>query len=171
MPGKIMGGIFALLAGSLAVGIGALYSLGSADLAVQDRQPLSFSHRLHAGTLDINCQFCHRYASQSPVAGVPSLALCQTCHQSLENSTPDLEVLQTYWNQQRPIPWVRLQRLPDHVYFTHEMHLLAGLTCTSCHGQVSRMSSTPRAPTYEMGWCLTCHEQRGASHDCWTCHK
>jgi hypothetical protein len=171
MASRILGIILALVAGGLAMGIGALYSIGSADLAIQDRQPIRFSHRLHAGNLEIHCQFCHRYATQSPVAGVPSSALCQTCHQSLTNSTPDSEKLQTYWNQNRLIQWVRLQRLPDHVYFTHEMHLLAGLSCTSCHGEVSRMSNTPRAPTYEMGWCLTCHEQRGASRDCWTCHK
>lgn len=153
------------------MGIGLFYSLSSADLAVQDRQPVPFSHRLHAGTLEIACQFCHRHAKYSPVAGVPSLALCQTCHQSLPQTTPGMKVLQTYWEQKRAIPWIRLQRLPDHVYFTHEMHLFAGLTCTSCHGNVARMTGTPRAPTYEMGWCLTCHEQRGASHDCWTCHK
>ncbi|HNP27819.1 MAG TPA: cytochrome c3 family protein [Nitrospirales bacterium] len=166
-----MGVLLAFLAGGVAMGIGALYSTGSADLPVQDQQPLSFSHRLHAGTLNINCQFCHRYATQSLVAGVPSMALCQTCHQSIKNTTPDLQKFQTFWNQNRPIRWVRLQRLPDHVYFTHEMHLLAGLSCTSCHGKVSRMSHTPRAPSYEMGWCLTCHQQRGASQDCWTCHK
>lgn len=169
--GRIRGVILALLAGSVATGIGALFSIGSADLPVQDQQPLRFSHRQHAGTLNIHCQFCHRYATQSPVAGVPSMALCQTCHESLSATTPDMKMLQIYWKEKRPIPWVRLQRLPDHVYFTHEMHLVAGLSCTSCHGHVARMSSTPRAPTYEMGWCLTCHEQREASHDCWTCHK
>lgn len=160
-----------MVAGGVAMGIGALYSSGSADLTDQDRQPVRFSHQLHAGTLKINCRFCHRYAAQSPVAGVPSLALCQTCHQALPETTPDMELLQVYWNEKRPIPWVRLQRLPDHVYFTHEMHLFAGLSCVSCHGNVAGMSKTPRAPTYEMGWCLTCHEQRGASHDCLTCHK
>jgi cytochrome c7-like protein/class III cytochrome C family protein len=169
--GRIKGVILALLAGSVATGIGALYSIGSADLPVQDQQPVRFSHRQHAGTLNIHCQFCHRYATQSPVAGVPSMALCQTCHESLSETTPGMNMLQIYWKEKRPIPWVRLQRLPDHVYFTHEMHLFAGLSCTSCHGNVARMSSTPRAPTYEMGWCLTCHEQRRASHDCWTCHK
>lgn len=171
MPVWFSGVVLALLAGAVTMGIGTLYSLGSADLAAQDMQPIRFSHRFHAGTLKINCQFCHRYVTQSPVAGVPSLALCQTCHASLGPTTSDLKKLQTYWKQDQPIPWVRLQRLPDHVYFTHEMHLLAGLSCTSCHGNVERMSSTPRAPTYEMGWCLTCHRQRGASQDCWTCHQ
>ena len=86
----------ALLAGSFAMGIGALYSIGSADLPVQDQQPLRFSHRQHAGTLNIHCQFCHRYATQSPVAGVPSMAVCQTCHESLSETTPDMKMLQVY---------------------------------------------------------------------------
>ena len=171
MPAWTTGVLLAIVAGGIAMAIGALYSVGSADLAVQDQQPLQFSHRLHAGTLEIACQFCHRFAGISPVAGVPSVALCQTCHQSLQQTTPAMEVLQTYWNENRPIPWVRLQRLPDHVYFTHEMHLFAGLSCASCHGKVEGMSGTPRAPTYEMGWCLTCHQQRGASQDCLVCHK
>lgn len=171
MPGWITGIILALVSGGVALGLGALYAIGSADLAVQDRQPIPFSHRLHAGTLQVDCRYCHRYAGQSPVAGVPSMALCQTCHQALEAHSSGAAALQAYWNQQEPIPWVRLQRLPDHVYFTHEMHLLAGLSCQSCHGDVERMSGTPRAPTYEMGWCLTCHQQQGASLDCWVCHK
>src|SRR5690606_33804093 len=125
----------------------------------------------HAGALQVDCHYCHRYARQSPVAGVPSMAICQTCHQSLKVHSSGAAALQAYWDQQEPIPWVRLQRLPDHVYFTHEMHLLAGLSCESCHGDAERMSGTPRAPTYEMGWCLTCHQQRGASMDCWVCHK
>jgi hypothetical protein len=163
--------MLALVSGGVAMGIGALYAIGSADLAVQDKQPVPFSHRLHAGTLKVDCRFCHRYAENSPVAGVPSMALCQTCHKSLANTTSGSMALQAYWKQSQPIAWIRLQRLPDHVYFTHEMHLLAGLSCVSCHGNVERMSGTPRAPTYEMGWCLTCHQQRGASQDCLVCHQ
>jgi len=155
----------------LALIVGTLYSTGSADLAVHDQQPITFSHQRHAGQLGVACQFCHRFASVSPVAGVPPVSICMTCHQSMPTQQPDLKRLTLYWNEQRPIPWIRLQRLPDHVYFTHEMHLFAGVTCQDCHGMVEKMMGTPRASTFEMGWCLTCHQQQHASTDCWTCHK
>lgn len=159
------------LAGGIALLLGVLYSRSSADLSTQDIQPVSFSHKRHAGALQIACPFCHRYAAGSRVAGIPSVYLCMTCHASLKRRLPETEALLIHWNKKEPIPWVRLQRLPDHVYFTHEMHLNAGLKCADCHGEVDQMTGTPRAATYEMGWCLTCHREQGASDDCWTCHK
>jgi hypothetical protein len=156
---------------ALTLILGTLYSRGSADLTVQDDQPLPFSHQRHSGEFEIDCQFCHRFPSKSSVAGIPPVSICMTCHQSLSTQDPEAHLVTTFWEQQRPIPWIRLQRLPDHVYFTHEMHLLAQITCTDCHGQVERMPHTPRAPSYEMGWCLTCHKQFKASLDCLVCHK
>jgi cytochrome c7-like protein len=159
-----------ILTGLMAVGVGMLYSAGSSDLAGQDVQPLSFSHAKHAGELKIDCMFCHRSVSASAVAGVPSVRLCVGCHRNLAHQTRETEKLLVHWNNRTPTQWVRLHRLPDFVYFTHEMHLRAGHQCIDCHGRVDQMSSTPRAASYEMGWCLSCHEKRGASRDCWTCH-
>jgi hypothetical protein len=161
----------AVLAAAMAWVAGALYSSGSADFAAQDIQPVDFSHKLHAGDLSIACLFCHRHATESPTATVPSVALCIGCHRSIDDEAPEVRKLFAYWNEQKPIPWVRLQRLPDFVYFTHEMHMKKGLQCVSCHGDVQRVRYTPRAASFEMGWCLTCHQQQGASRDCLTCHK
>src|SRR5438094_421151 len=163
--------LVALLTGTGAIILAGLYSLGSADLKHQDLQPVDFSHELHAGRLSINCLYCHRHARDSPVASIPTVSLCMSCHRSLTTKTPKMEALLTYWRDQKPIPWVRLQRIPDFVYFTHEMHLKGGLTCVDCHGHVERVRHTPRAATYQMGWCLTCHREPAASADCWTCHK
>jgi len=154
----------------VALIIGFFYSQGSADLWGQDRQPIAFSHQVHAGQLQINCLFCHRGANISPTASVPPVYICMMCHKSLKDKTPEIDKLLTYWNKKEPIPWVRLQRLPDFVHFTHKMHLSAGFKCTDCHGQVAQMSQTPRAATYEMGWCVRCHERNRASKDCFTCH-
>lgn len=156
--------------GIVASAVGLLYSKGSADLAAQDRQPIPFSHKFHAGQLNLDCVFCHRSAHQSPRAGVPSLRLCMGCHQNIDAKTGGIQMLLDQWQEQRPVSWVRLQRLPDFVYFTHERHLAHGLQCTTCHGEVEHMTSTPRAATLEMGWCISCHQQRGASQDCLTCH-
>lgn len=151
--------------------IGFLYSKGSADSAAQDQQPIPFSHAFHAGELGLDCRFCHRAAHFSPTAGIPSLQLCMGCHRNMEANHPGIQTLVDHWTRQQPVEWVRLQRLPDFVYFTHERHLAHGLECATCHGEVKRMTGTPRAATYEMGWCLSCHQQREASHDCVTCHK
>jgi hypothetical protein len=157
--------------GALAAAIGLLYSKGSADLIGIDEQPLRFSHELHAGRLHVECLYCHRSAEQSTAAGIPSMQLCMGCHRNLAMETKDTATLVEHWKRKEPVSWVRLQRLPDFVYFTHERHLAHGLECVTCHGHVDQMPYTPRAATYEMGWCLSCHQERGASRDCWTCHK
>ncbi|OQW37287.1 MAG: hypothetical protein A4E19_14085 [Nitrospira sp. SG-bin1] len=160
-----------LLTGVVAAGGGFLYSAGSSDSSGQDMQPVAFSHARHAGQLQVDCLYCHRFAAVSATAGVPSVQLCMSCHHNLIDENEQAKTLSRYWDSQEPIPWTRLQRLPDFVYFTHEMHLRTGLQCADCHGHVERMSRTPRAASYEMGWCLTCHQQRGAPLDCLACHK
>lgn len=160
-------GLTALAAGAT----GLLYSVGSADLSGQDRQPVAFSHARHAGELGMNCLYCHRAAPMSPSAGIPSMQLCVSCHRNVATVDPEAQALLTSWERKEPVEWVRLQRLPDFVYFTHERHLDSGLACVRCHGRVEEMRSTPRAASFEMGWCLSCHETQGASRDCWTCHK
>lgn len=155
----------------LSVVIGMLYAAPRGDLAVQDRQPVAFSHVLHAGQLSINCLYCHRSVDQSPAAGIPSMQLCMSCHSNLAEESDEARKVKTYWEERQPIAWVRLQRLPDHVYFPHDHHLRSGVDCRTCHGRVETMDHTPRAPSLEMGWCLSCHRARHASIDCWTCHK
>jgi hypothetical protein len=159
------------LTGAITAGVGILYSSGSLDSESQDRQPVPFNHARHAGQLKVDCLYCHRFAAVSSTAGVPSVQLCMSCHANLNEESAEAQTVSREWHHQNPIPWVRLQRLPDFVYFSHEMHVRAEMKCTDCHGHVERMSHTPRAPSYEMGWCLTCHRQRGASLDCLTCHQ
>lgn len=43
-------------------------------------QPIAFSHRLHAGQLAIDCQYCHSGAERSKFAGVPAASTCMNCH-------------------------------------------------------------------------------------------
>jgi hypothetical protein len=159
------------LTGLFAIAIGVLYSMGSADSAGQDRQPLAFSHARHAGDLSIDCLYCHRAAPVSTAAGIPPMKTCMSCHQNVAKDSVETRALAASWDSQRSVEWVRLHRLPDFVYFTHERHLQSGLRCVKCHGHVEQMSSTPRAASFEMGWCVSCHAAQGVSRDCWTCHK
>lgn len=136
-------------------------------------QPIAFSHRLHADEKKIPCQYCHAYARRSPVAGVPSVQTCMGCHSLVAVRKPEIRKLAAYWQQQEPIPWVKIHNLPDFVYFSHKRHVRAGLQCQECHGPVEAMEVVHMADVFpqEMGQCLKCHVQRGAPIDCATCHK
>ncbi len=43
-------------------------------------QPIAYSHRLHAGELQIDCKFCHWASDSSRHAGIPSSDVCMKCH-------------------------------------------------------------------------------------------
>jgi len=157
--------------GAVVAGLVIMYML---PLDFHDRsplQPLAFSHKLHAGANGIHCLFCHRYASKSPLAGIPAVADCHACHQFISPDAPEIRKLMTYQEKREPIPWVRVYSLPDHVYFPHMMHIRAKVDCTTCHGEVASMERITRSASLKMGWCLNCHRQHKASIDCWTCHK
>jgi len=159
-----------IAAGALFSALAMMYIL---PLDLRERsplQPLAFSHKLHAGDNAIPCLFCHRSASASPVAGIPAMADCRACHLHISPNAPQIKLLNELWDKGEPISWVRVNGLPDHVYFPHMMHLRAGLACSVCHGEVAAMERITRPVTLKMGWCLNCHRQNKASIDCWTCH-
>ena len=166
----LLTGILLLAAAGLAAGLFVLYQLPLESSPPNPTQPIPFSHRIHAGTNQIDCEFCHRFVRASPVAGIPAVATCRACHLYIAQDRPAIKTLLGYWQRQEPIPWVRVHKLPDHVYFPHMMHLRAGLACKDCHGAVSTMETLTRVAPLKMGWCLNCHQTRGASVDCWTCH-
>ncbi|MGE5113750.1 MAG: cytochrome c3 family protein [Acidobacteriaceae bacterium] len=43
-------------------------------------QPIAFSHRLHAGELQVQCVYCHSGAERSRHAGIPAASTCMNCH-------------------------------------------------------------------------------------------
>lgn len=43
-------------------------------------QPIAFSHRLHAGELQVDCLYCHFGAEKSRHAGIPAASVCMNCH-------------------------------------------------------------------------------------------
>ena len=140
-------------------------------LTASPTQPIPFSHKMHAGERQIPCTYCHRFVAGSSVAGIPSVELCFGCHNVVRTDSPNVQTLLTYWNNREPIPWVRVYRVPDFVYFSHQMHIAADVRCESCHGDVAAIDRIVRAQPLTMGWCLDCHRSRGADTDCWTCHE
>jgi len=166
------------LIGGLVVSIGAVVALLALmyilPLDLTDRspvQPIAFSHTQHAGDNGIPCLYCHRYAAKSPVAGIPSVADCRACHQFISPDSPEIGKLIASWDKREAIPWLRVNNLPDHVYFPHMMHIHAKIDCSACHGNVVTMDRISRTTNLKMGWCLGCHRQHKASIDCWTCHN
>jgi cytochrome c7-like protein len=157
--------------------------VGAADQA-GPAQPLEFSHRIHAGEAAIGCTSCHVYAERGPVAGVPSMSRCQGCHKFVKEDpahpeiTRQLKPLLDVLRRGEAIEWVRVHRVPDHVYFTHERHVRAGVRCQECHGEVEKMDVVRQVAPLTMGWCLECHHRKqrerpglGRLTECVTCHK
>jgi hypothetical protein len=89
----------------------------------------------------------------------------------VDKDKPDIQLINKAFDEGKPIVWNRVYRVPDHVYFTHERHLAAGLHCQQCHGPVEAMDVIQRAAPLTMGWCVECHHTRNAATDCLSCHK
>jgi hypothetical protein len=159
------------------------------------RQPIFFSHVVHAGSFGIACQHCHADARRSDYAGIPSVERCLGCHKIIgAQDNPEIRKIHEYAQRGEPIPWVRVFKMPEFTYFPHKPHVRAGVACQQCHGPVERMrvvgaDTGPRltndllnlvglrasSPTLSMGWCIDCHRAQNAKGakaplDCVTCH-
>jgi len=93
------------------------------------------------------------------------------CHNVVAADRPEIQKLKGYYDRHEPIPWVRVYNVPDFVYFSHRMHIAAGLQCAACHGDLTQQQKTYQANTLNMGFCITCHRANQAPIECYTCHK
>ncbi|MBP6024611.1 c-type cytochrome [Ferruginibacter sp.] len=60
----------------------------------------------------------------------------------------------------KPIEWVKIHNLPDHVYFNHSQHVKVGKQqCQTCHGNVQEMPEVYQFADLSMGWCVNCHRE------------
>lgn len=142
----------------------------------QPEQPIAFSHKIHAGVNGIDCNYCHSSARHSKTSGIPSANLCMNCHTYISNgtNTGTKEIAKIYdavgFNpetktyiedyEEKPIKWVRIHNLPDHAYFNHSQHVVAGgLECQDCHGAVEEMDVLYQHAELTMGWCVECHRE------------
>jgi len=124
---------------------------------VTQNQPVPFSHEHHVGRLGLDCRYCHTGVEQAAFAGLPPTRTCMTCHSQIWTTAAMLEPVRESLAQNQPIRWVRVNRVPDYVYFDHSIHVAKGVGCTTCHGPIGRMPLTYRGEPLTMGWCLTCH--------------
>ncbi|HVI48900.1 MAG TPA: c-type cytochrome [Chitinophaga sp.] len=146
-------------------------------------QPIFYSHKVHAGINQINCLYCHAGAEKSKHAMIPSENICMNCHKAIKeyagpelftaegkkvNGTAEIAKLYDYvgWDPEagkytkpgRPIEWTKIHNLPDHVYFNHSQHVVAGKQqCQTCHGAITEMDEVHQFADLSMGWCINCH--------------
>ena len=121
------------------------------------KQPIPFSHDHHVAAMGIDCLYCHTSVEDSAFAGIPPTATCMNCHRLIWNESPMLEPVRESFRTGEPIAWVRVNDLPDFVYFNHSIHIAKGMGCATCHGRVDRMPLMKQANSLQMEWCLDCH--------------
>lgn len=174
--------IFLLLASGYFV-YGYLMQVG-VDQDYAPIQPIHYSHRIHAGSNGIDCNYCHSAARVGKSAGIPSLNVCMNCHKSVSEvaettATPEYSKefydeqiqklytavgwdseTQSYTGKSQPVKWVRIHNLPDFVYFNHSQHVtVAGIECQTCHGPVEGYEVQKQFAPLTMGWCIDCHRK------------
>tara|TARA_B100000242_G_scaffold104046_1_gene71867 strand:+ start:3232 stop:4446 length:1215 start_codon:yes stop_codon:yes gene_type:complete len=143
----------------------------------QPEQPIAFSHELHSGINGVDCNYCHSSARHSKHSGIPSANVCMNCHTYINEGTDEegtKEIAKIYeavgfdpdsrtyieGYTQKPIEWVRIHNLPDHAYFNHSQHVVAGqIECQECHGPIQEMEEVYQYSELTMGWCIECHRE------------
>jgi len=158
----------AIVLAILAVSIGSLFVAGvyarsqyMTEVARTPLQPVPFSHKHHAGELGIDCRYCHTDVETSPNAGMPATHVCMSCHSQLWTNAKMLEPVRASLADDRSLVWRRVMRVPDYVYFRHDIHIAKGVACVECHGRIDRMPLTYRAEAITMQFCLDCHRNPG----------
>ena len=123
----------------------------------QPTQPIAFSHAVHAGANKIPCLYCHFGAETSRHAGIPPAQVCMNCHGVIRADSPEIAKIKNALETQTPIEWIRVHRVPDHAFFSHEPHVTVGVGCDRCHGAVETMAVVQQFAPLTMGFCIDCH--------------
>jgi len=153
---SILGGVlFAAALGALGATVDrSSYVTGQ---NVIKNQPIPFSHAHHVKGLGIDCRYCHTSVEKSNFAGFPSTETCMTCHSQIWTNASMLEPVRRSLAENNPVQWTRVAKLPDYVFFRHDIHIAKGVGCESCHGRIDQMALTYRAKAFTMQFCLDCH--------------
>jgi hypothetical protein len=176
--GESLGGIWAnrwplfWIAAGVFLVLGLLYFYYAPPAArIGPAQPIAFSHRLHAGDKAIDCRFCHPYVERSNHPGLPPVEKCLFCHNYIIANHPEIRKEHEYYDTGTPTPWAKVFYVPEHVLFNHQRHLLSGIDCAACHGEVKEVDRL-KDQRFQMGFCVECHREKQATLDCWlSCHN
>ncbi len=134
-------------------------------------QPIPYSHKLHVGKLGLKCADCHQGDRDGFMMEYPSEDKCMACHAAVKTESPHIQKLAEFAGAGKPIPWVRIYRVPDYVWFAHASHADdAGIACETCHGPVSERERLFKEKPTNMVACMDCHAEEDAPNDCDFCH-
>jgi hypothetical protein len=137
------------------------------------RQPMAMSHKRHMEA-DMKCVTCHPGAEDQRLAQFPTVIDCMDCHFKARGDHPDEPKVREYAARKQEIPWIRVDKLPEHVYFPHGPHVAgAGMKCEECHEGILAATVPLSLPDIRpsMADCMSCHRKRKASNQCKVCHK
>lgn len=143
--------------------INNLFSIG-VQQGYAPKQPIAFSHKIHAGDLEIDCKYCHVGVTKGKSATIPSVNICMNCHNSIkegqQTGTSQIKLITDAYANNEPIKWVRIHNLPDLAYFNHSQHVVVGgVECQTCHGPIQEMEVVKQHSLLTMGWCIDCHRK------------
>lgn len=169
-----LAGVILLLLGAWFGVTKGLYAVG-VQQGYQPVQPIAFSHKLHAGEHQIDCNYCHTGVRKAKSANIPAASICMNCHVKIKTESERIQQIykaidynpetREFGQNIKPIEWVRIHNLPDHVYFNHAQHTkVAGLECENCHGPIDEMEVVYQYSPLTMGWCIDCHRETKVSH-------
>jgi hypothetical protein len=162
---KKLGVALSLLVGLLVMGGIVTYFPTASNQGYAPEQPIPFSHKLHAGDHKIDCKYCHSNVEVSRHATIPAVSVCMNCHSVVKTDSPHIQKIRKAYTEGKPIEWVRIHELPDYVYFPHNRHIAKGVSCESCHGEVSKMERVEQKGALTMGWCMECHRGQTTPQD------
>jgi cytochrome c2 len=143
--------------------INNLFSIG-VQQGYAPKQPIAFSHKIHAGDLEIDCKYCHVGVTKGKSATIPSVNICMNCHNQIkegqQTGTSQIKLITDAYANNEPIKWVRIHNLPDLAYFNHSQHVVVGgIECQTCHGPIQEMEVVKQHSLLTMGWCIDCHRK------------
>src|SRR5437667_6795661 len=121
--------------GGLLVGVGALAGMGgyayishprTLDVGYSPEQPVPYSHKLHAGTMGMDCTYCHYTVTKAGFAAIPPAEVCMNCHTQVKPKSEKLEPIRKSFETGQPVEWLKIHKLPDYVFFNHQAHVVSG---------------------------------------------
>lgn len=162
---------FLFVAVALRAVLDGLFTIG-VQQGYAPTQPIAFSHALHAGEFEIDCNYCHTGVRKSKNANIPSANICMNCHSMItkvtgeEEDSKEIRKIHAAIENNQPIEWVRVHNLPDLAYFSHVQHVeVGGVECQTCHGPIEEMEVVRQHESLTMGWCINCHRETKINAD------
>jgi hypothetical protein len=151
---------------SLLVARARAYNLPGNHQGYEPAQPIAYSHRLHAGDLQIRCLYCHSNAEKSRHAGVPAASVCLNCHRfvtaPLGAVRAEEELAAKEQRPARPVVSPELQKLYDALALDAKLQPIPGrvvqpIAWTRVHTLPDFVYFDHRAHVGAGVACQTCH--------------